>query len=55
MTFSTNMTIEQIKQAHEFQRRADLAQARMWRDHWQKKVEDLEAADPLRRVSTANA
>ena len=50
--WSTDMTPEQIKEATEFQRRHDLWQAKLWRDHYQKEVDRLEALDPLRHVST---
>jgi hypothetical protein len=48
------MTWEEKNQAFERQRLLDLCEARRWRDYWQKKVDTLEAQDPLRYVSTAN-
>lgn len=52
--WSTGMTLEQMQEAAERQRKHDLFEARQWRDHYQAIVEKLEAADPLNRVSTSN-
>lgn len=51
----TDMTPEEWMEAWEFQRRIDLSQARQMRDYYQREVDRLEAADPLRNVSTSNS
>lgn len=52
--FRTGMTADEYMKAGEMQRRHDLFHARQMRDHWQSKVDELEARDPLNFVSTGN-
>lgn len=52
--WSSSMTLEEMQRAAESQRKLDLYNAKMWRDHYQAQVDKLEAADPLRKVSTGN-
>ena len=41
--FHTDMTPDEIIRAAEHQRKLDLYNAKMWRDHYQKIIDDLEA------------
>ena len=52
-TWSTGLTWDEMTALHEVERKMELANAKSRLSFYQQRIKELEAADPLNRVSTS--